>query len=546
MSYLRKMLLAVLAACFIGGPVSYAVGANNRVIVGVAVGALTYALLSVRNARVFEILGALLAGSRFTNEGKQILSEIDQKLALNPNDCISYVARADLFRSVKDYRRAIADCDKALELDPRNAEAHNLRGAILDGRGEYQAAIQEYDKALEGNMACAKFFYNRGVAYAHLQRYDEAVSNYVRAIELDPTDPSIHNNLGLAYLELGRLNDAIAEYTRAIALDPKHTTAYDNRGYAYMQAGRIEEGCRDWYRAAKFGMRRNWDVAANNGDVPASVFFLPEFTTDEHNLAPDSHPESPQEDLIRAVRAADKDRVLGMLQVGSEADARARGVAPLHVAAERGLLEIAEALLNAGAEIDAQCENNPQLGGRTPLTLAVAARAADMILLLVKRGANINARDGSGLTALGSALMPMHTLFLDSERALHWDCSIELVELLLKNGADPNQWFDFREDDSEDLPKHLAVAEPNGKIWIWERQFRRAEGITPLMAAAMDPGHNRAKAVAEVLIGHGADANVVSRDGKTAIQIAEESKNWGLAKLLRGAIDLSNRKHPVK
>jgi Flp pilus assembly protein TadD len=403
----------------------------------------------------------------------------------------------------------MADCDKALALEPGNIEARSLRGAILAGRGEHQAAIQEYNKALEGNKANAKALYNRGVSWANLQRHDEAISDYLRAIELDPADPSAHNNLGLAYLEKKRLNEAIAEYSLAIALDPKHASAYDNRGYAYMQLGKKEEACRDWYRAAKFGMRQNWDVANTNHDVPGEVLLLPEFTTEEYNLRPPNYPASLQDELIRAVASGDKERVLDLLRKGADPKAPSRGAAPLHVAAERGCLEIAEALLDAGAWVEVQCENTPQLKGRTPLTLAIASRSGDMTLLLLKRGAGINNRDGSGLTALGAALMPMHTVPFDSGPALHWDCNPDFLKVLLEHGADPNQHFDFKLGGSQTTPQLIAVLLSSGEIAIWERNFQGGDAIAPLDAVAMDPIYDtRGKVVEKLLIEHGADKSL--------------------------------------
>lgn len=94
------------------------------------------------------------------------------------------------------------------------------------------------------------------------------------------------------------------------------------------------------------------------------------------------------------------------------------GWTPLHLAAFFGHKEAAEALLNAGAEINARSTNAMQ---NTPLHAATAGKKADVILVLVERGADVNARQHGGWT-------PLHAAAQNGD--------LPTVELLLQNGAD--------------------------------------------------------------------------------------------------------------
>ena len=76
------------------------------------------------------------------------------------------------------------------------------------------------------------------------------------------------------------------------------------------------------------------------------------------------------------------------------------GWTPLHLAAFFDHPDLANALLDRGAEIDAPSTNAMK---STPLHAAAAGGNPDMVELLLKRGANVNARQHGGWTALHAA-----------------------------------------------------------------------------------------------------------------------------------------------
>lgn len=92
----------------------------------------------------------------------------------------------------------------------------------------------------------------------------------------------------------------------------------------------------------------------------------------------------------------------------------------LHLAAFFGHAEIANALLDRGARIDAASTNAMK---NTPLHAAAAGGNAALVKLLLERGASVNARQDGGWTALHSATQSGNR---------------EMVELLVAHGADIN------------------------------------------------------------------------------------------------------------
>ncbi len=96
------------------------------------------------------------------------------------------------------------------------------------------------------------------------------------------------------------------------------------------------------------------------------------------------------------------------------------GWTPLHLAAFFGHADLATALLDHGARIDARSTNAMQ---NTPLHAAAAGGHVDLVILLLQRGAAPNATQEGGWTALHSAAQ-------SGSRAM--------VEALIASGADVN------------------------------------------------------------------------------------------------------------
>jgi ankyrin repeat protein len=96
------------------------------------------------------------------------------------------------------------------------------------------------------------------------------------------------------------------------------------------------------------------------------------------------------------------------------------GWTPLHLAAFFGHAELAQALIEHGADIDAQSSNAMK---NTPLHAAAAGGQLALVELLLKRGADPNAMQEGGWTAL-------HAAAQSGNRGM--------VEVLLANGAHLN------------------------------------------------------------------------------------------------------------
>ncbi|AEX62044.1 putative ankyrin repeat protein [Megavirus vitis] len=141
------------------------------------------------------------------------------------------------------------------------------------------------------------------------------------------------------------------------------------------------------------------------------------------------------------------------------------------------IYDLIESLINQGANV-----NQPNAQKLTPLLTIATKRTNPVYLsvvkLLLKRGANINAVDMYGNSALMLA------------------CSqndVELAELLIRSGIDVN--------------------------------IKSNCNMTALISAAYNSGHNNNIDLIKLLLEHGADVNFINIYGRTALDAACDYKN---------------------
>ena len=158
--------------------------------------------------------------------------------------------------------------------------------------------------------------------------------------------------------------------------------------------------------------------------------------------------------VAEAARSGDLQAVRSLLAQGEDANAaHGDGMSALHWAAERGDAKMAEALIHAGATVDAVT----RIGHYTPLHVASTAGRAAVVELLLASGANATAATSTGgVTALHLAAA---------------SGSVAAIAALLDHGAE----VDAREKAWGQTPLMFAAARD------------RVDAIRTLLARGADP-----------------------------------------------------------
>ena len=179
------------------------------------------------------------------------------------------------------------------------------------------------------------------------------------------------------------------------------------------------------------------------------------------------------EEALRKTQAANLRPLTKDLPTADMSDKNAQ----LIQAAKDGNLPAVQTALSEGAEVNARDTTH----GGTPLIWTSYNSHAEVIKLLLEKGAEINAKANNGATALMMAAYQGHT---------------EIIKLLLEKGADVNA--------------------------------KSKDGITALWQAAQN-GHTE---VVKLLLEKGAEVNAKDTDGGTALMVASESGHTEVVKLL--------------
>ncbi|CAM9250104.1 unnamed protein product, partial [Ectocarpus sp. 13 AM-2016] len=85
------------------------------------------------------------------------------------------------------------------------------------------------------------------------------------------------------------------------------------------------------------------------------------------------------------------------------------GQAPLHAAATRGSVAVTQALLASGAQVNLPRDKD----GSSALSIAALNVHADVVELLIRRGADLGATDNGGSTVLHQAALNNHAGVVD-------------------------------------------------------------------------------------------------------------------------------------
>ena len=264
-------------------------------------------------------------------------------------------------------------------------------------------------------------------------------------------------------------------------------------------------------------------------------------------------------ELLNAAREGNLDKIKKALKENADIEIRDdndeteyddTGYTPLHHACEQGHKEVAQLLIEEGADV-----NKPTFRrGRTPLHYACMEGHLAIVKLLKKHGADMEQTDNRGGTPMHYAaaagcldiIKYFRGLSIDINQAAG-DASIPLhaasgqgrltvVEYLYSLGGDLEQ-----QTRSGMTPLHYAVLRNQKEVATFLTSvanvdsfidFQADEGSTALHFAA-SLGYQE---LVEVLLAAGADATITNKKGATPLARAQQKKHDAIVTLLKEAM----------
>jgi ankyrin repeat protein len=227
--------------------------------------------------------------------------------------------------------------------------------------------------------------------------------------------------------------------------------------------------------------------------------------------------------------AAYGDILSALLAAGADPNAAlADGTTPLIFAASRGWTEGVRRLIEAGARLDAEAEF---VG--TPLMAALPDHL-DTAALLIERGADVNARDRSGMSVLSRSLGPRLPSLKDIVRPVSRSGGRGLDSLLNAGQASIPPAKPDLVERGEDVTALRFLLDHGA-----DPELRFGEGGRTMLftAAAFD-----SEPAIRLLIERGADVNARDEGGRTALHLAAyEGRPRAAAALLAAGAEVNAR-----
>jgi len=236
--------------------------------------------------------------------------------------------------------------------------------------------------------------------------------------------------------------------------------------------------------------------------------------------------------LVIAARSNDSAAVLALLNAKPRPDVNQRtadGTTALHWAVYHNDVGLIERLLAAGADANARNDY-----GATPMSEAAVIGNVKVLSRLLAAKADVESANADGQTAL---------------MVISRTSNVEAAQLLIRRGANVNARETWRSQTplmwaaAENQPamvrllvKHGAQVDARSNVNEWERQVtaeprmqaRPSGGFTPLLYAA----RKGCAECAEILVKAGADKNLTDPDGVTPLILATLNFNFDVAAFL--------------
>lgn len=162
-----------------------------------------------------------------TGRGEDAVNELNKVLGSEPLNTEALFFRAEGFRAIQDYRRAMDDYAELLKRKEHVLDCYLWLGRLNDTVHNYDKAIEYSNKALETDPNNAMALWNIGKAYKGKEEFAKAIEFLNRALTSDPK-LSVKADRGYCFYKLGKYKQAQSDLEKAV---DENVSDLDSRNY---------------------------------------------------------------------------------------------------------------------------------------------------------------------------------------------------------------------------------------------------------------------------------------------------------------------------
>ncbi|MBL0186073.1 MAG: tetratricopeptide repeat protein [Candidatus Obscuribacter sp.] len=197
-------------------------------------------LLCSKDADLSALLDAACAHYQLEHL-KDSLNCLTQAHNLSPKNAYIYYLRACVYKSLYQWTLATDELNQHLALIPNNPLALNLRGDCAAAQENYKTAIAFYTAATKIAPSFASAFRSRGFIYRILGEYPKAIEDFTTVIDLDSTDFFSFAERAYARCQLKEWALALKDAQQANSLNPNYAPVYRYKALAQGKLGFFTE-----------------------------------------------------------------------------------------------------------------------------------------------------------------------------------------------------------------------------------------------------------------------------------------------------------------
>lgn len=136
-----------------------------------------------------------------TDRMKDALRDFDVAIALKQYPK-AYVARANVYYTLKDFPKAISDAETVLKNDPSNPKAMYVIANCYDDLNQLDKAMVYYDKVISINPENPLYFLRRAIVSGKMQKFESCLKDLEMATSLAPDYAEAYYWKGVAKVNL--------------------------------------------------------------------------------------------------------------------------------------------------------------------------------------------------------------------------------------------------------------------------------------------------------------------------------------------------------
>ena len=183
-----------------------------------------------------------------------------------------YINKANRYRKLGEFDKAIKYYDKSIELNSDNYKVYIFKGSICLKMEKNEEAVKTFSEAIKRFPGMAYAYGGRAQSYMGLEKYEKALEDYNSALKIvaerendlirlggasltdDNVDPyAIYADRAVAYYYLDSIKPAWIDLNYCISNSKYLAQCYYWRAYVYFMVDDTRAACDDLKKAASLG-----------------------------------------------------------------------------------------------------------------------------------------------------------------------------------------------------------------------------------------------------------------------------------------------------